>query len=36
MATHGRAGLTRAILGSTADKVVRGVHVPILLYRPAE
>lgn len=34
MATHGRAGLTRAILGSTADKVVRGAHVPILLHRP--
>ncbi|MDP2956704.1 MAG: universal stress protein [Longimicrobiales bacterium] len=36
MATHGRAGLTRAILGSTSDKVVRGSHVPVLLYRPAE
>jgi len=36
MATHGRAGLTRAILGSTTDKVVRGSHVPVLLYRPAE
>jgi len=36
MATHGRAGLTRAILGSTADKVVRGTHVPVLLYRPMD
>ena len=36
MATHGRAGLTRAILGSTADKVVRGSHTPVLLYRPTE
>lgn len=36
MATHGRAGLTRAILGSTADKVVRGGGTPVLLYRPAE
>jgi nucleotide-binding universal stress UspA family protein len=36
MATHGRAGLTRAILGSTADKVVRGSHTPVLLYRPVE
>lgn len=35
MATHGRSGLTRAILGSTTDKVVRGAHVPVLLYRPA-
>ena len=36
MATHGRGGLTRAILGSTADKVVRGTHVPVLLYRPPD
>ncbi len=36
MATHGRAGLTRAILGSTADKVVRGSRTPVLLYRPME
>ncbi|GMV06313.1 MAG: universal stress protein [Gemmatimonadota bacterium] len=36
MATHGRAGLTRAILGSTADKIVRGTHVPVLLYRPLD
>ncbi len=36
MATHGRAGLTRAILGSTTDKIVRGAHVPVLLYRPPE
>jgi nucleotide-binding universal stress UspA family protein len=35
MATHGRAGLTRAILGSTTDKVIRGTHVPVLLSRPA-
>ena len=34
MATHGRAGLTRAILGSTTDKVIRGTHVPVLLHRP--
>lgn len=36
MATHGRGGLSRAILGSTADKVVRGSHVPVLLHRPAD
>ena len=36
MATHGRKGLTRAILGSTSDKVLRGTHVPVLLYRPPE
>ena len=35
MATHGRTGVSRAILGSAADKVLRGTHVPLLLYRPA-
>lgn len=35
MATHGRSGLTRAILGSASDKVLRGTHVPLLLHRPA-
>lgn len=35
MSTHGRAGLTRALLGSTTDKVIRGTHVPILLHRAA-
>jgi nucleotide-binding universal stress UspA family protein len=34
MATHGRSGLTRAILGSASDKVLRGTHVPLLLHRP--
>jgi nucleotide-binding universal stress UspA family protein len=34
MATHGRKGLTRALLGSTADKVLRGTHLPLLLHRP--
>jgi len=34
MATHGRAGISRAILGSSTDKVIRGTHVPILLHRP--
>lgn len=33
MATHGRKGLTRALLGSTADKVLRGTQVPLLLHR---
>lgn len=36
MTTHGRKGLTRAILGSTSDKVLRGTRVPVLLYRPAD
>ena len=34
MATHGRAGLSRVILGSAADKVLRATHSPLLLYRP--
>ena len=35
MATHGRKGVGRLVLGSAADKVLRGTHVPLLLYRPA-
>lgn len=34
MATHGRSGIGRALLGSTADKVLRGTRSPVLLYRP--
>ena len=34
MATHGRGGLSRAWLGSVADRLVRRVHVPVLLVRP--
>lgn len=29
--THGRGGLSRAVLGSVADKVVRGAHCPVLV-----
>jgi nucleotide-binding universal stress UspA family protein len=32
--THGRSGLKRLILGSVADKVIRGAHVPVLVHRP--
>jgi nucleotide-binding universal stress UspA family protein len=35
MATHGRKGLSRVILGSAADKVLRGLNVPLLMYRSA-
>lgn len=35
MATHGRTGVGRLVLGSATDKVLRGTHVPLLLYRPA-
>lgn len=34
MATHGRTGLRRAVLGSVADQVVRDSHLPVLLVRP--
>jgi nucleotide-binding universal stress UspA family protein len=34
MATHGRGGLTRLILGSTANEVLIHSAVPVLLYRP--
>lgn len=33
MATHGRSGLGRWVYGSTADKVLRGAPVPVLLVR---
>jgi hypothetical protein len=33
MATHGRGGVARLILGSVADKVIRGGKVPVLLHR---
>jgi nucleotide-binding universal stress UspA family protein len=36
MATHGRKGVGRLVLGSAADKVLRGTQVPLLLYRPAK
>lgn len=36
MATHGRGGLRRVVLGSVADKVLRGARVPVLVYRPRE
>jgi nucleotide-binding universal stress UspA family protein len=35
MATHGRSGVARALLGSVAEAVVRDVAVPVLLVKPA-
>ena len=32
--THGRHGLPRLLLGSVADKVIRGTTVPVLVHRP--
>ena len=34
MASHGRGGLLRLMLGSVADEVVRHAELPVLLYRP--
>lgn len=36
MATHGRAGLRRMLLGSIAELVVRHATVPVVLYPPGE
>lgn len=36
LATHGRSGLVRMILGSVADKVLQGVEQPMLVYRPSD
>lgn len=32
--THGRRGISRLLLGSTADQVVRAAHCPVLVARP--
>jgi nucleotide-binding universal stress UspA family protein len=34
LATHGSGGLKRLLVGSVADKVVRGATMPVLVYRP--
>jgi nucleotide-binding universal stress UspA family protein len=34
LGTHGRKGLSRALLGSVAEKVVRTAHVPVLTVHP--
>lgn len=36
MTTHGRSGLERAWLGSTADTLIRRSMVPLLLIRPSD
>ena len=36
MATHGRGGLARLVLGSVAEAVLHRVHVPMLLIRPEQ
>ncbi|RMH11200.1 MAG: universal stress protein [Gemmatimonadetes bacterium] len=34
MATHGRGGVSRLLLGSVTDKVLRSAHIPVLAFRP--
>jgi nucleotide-binding universal stress UspA family protein len=36
MATHGHSGLAHLLLGSTAERVVQYIDVPVLTVRPAE
>jgi nucleotide-binding universal stress UspA family protein len=35
VSTHGLGGMKRLVLGSVADKVVRGAEVPVLVVRPS-
>ena len=34
MSTHGRGGVSRLVLGSVTDKVIRGTQIPTLVYHP--
>lgn len=36
MGTHGRSGLQRFLLGSVAERVLRGADVPVVLVPPGE
>jgi len=36
MASHARRGVPRAVMGSVADKVIRGSSTPVLVIRPEE
>jgi nucleotide-binding universal stress UspA family protein len=36
LSTHGRTGITRMLLGSTAEKVVRHAPCPVLIVRESE
>ncbi len=36
LSTSGRSGFGRTVIGSVADKVIRGAAVPVLAVRPAE
>ena len=34
LATHGRGGVGRLLMGSVADKILRGARMPLLIYHP--
>jgi nucleotide-binding universal stress UspA family protein len=34
IASHGRSGLTRALVGSVADRLLRLTRLPVLVLRP--
>jgi len=34
MATHGRSGFERLVLGSVAEAVLRRLHIPVMMVRP--
>lgn len=34
MATHGRSGISHLVMGSVAERVLRGVSVPVVMVRP--
>ena len=34
MATHGRSGLERLLMGSVAEAVLRRLHIPVMMVRP--
>jgi nucleotide-binding universal stress UspA family protein len=36
VASHGHSGITRALLGSTSEKLARISPVPVMVVRPAE
>jgi hypothetical protein len=36
MASHARHGIPRAVIGSVADKVIRGSKSPVLVIRPED
>jgi nucleotide-binding universal stress UspA family protein len=36
IATHGRSGISRWVLGSVADRLLRSANAPVLMVRPTE